>query len=348
MMENPADTLHHFSVSIKSGESMEQNYCIKCGEAAVEAAAFCHKCGAKLHVKQKQPPALEIQLPEPSIDPRRINLIQECMERVWILDDGFEKVHEFIRRLCAMVYQASLQNTTVQEGGCNVDTQGQYVFLGFETDHYPPDGHKALFIRYPWDIPTKFVTVDKEVPQENYLREIEIYFGEIVPNPHRDKSWVNTTYPRKRASDIEKLFTITVKHEVKEGVPTLNFFYTFNSDTVSKPVLTMLGLKWFRTKGLTASDLHAIPGMPEAMAEVKAEEMEEVDVIDEVWDEYDGRWKPIIRPRWPKSKFEKGPSWHHIYLMPTSTIHIAPPRARDLSNIERYDHKKWKPLVPRE
>ena len=71
------------------------------------------------------------------------------------------------------------------------------------------------------------------------------------------------------------LFTITEKHEVKEGVPTLYFFYTFNSDTVSKPVLTMLGLKWFRTKGLTASDLHAIPGMPEAMAEVKAEEMED-------------------------------------------------------------------------
>lgn len=333
---------------------MEKVCCIKCGQPAVKEAVFCHHCGTKLQVKPKHAPRPEpeIELPELTIDPANINLIQETLRRVWLLNDGFEKLHEFVRRLCAMVYRASADNSFVQDPSRVVDLRTGKVFDRFASDLYPPDGYRGLFIIYTlYDPTTENVTING-VSVELMRRKFDIVYGEVVPDPYRSMCYANKMYPRKRDSSINHLLSIRVSHEFKNGHPTLNFYYQFTSDDVRKPeckqALKMLGLKTIGTKGLKPSELHSIPGMTEALTKVKAEEIKEVEILDEDFDEYDGRWKPKITQCETDSVLIEPGYWSELYLAPTSTIHTPPPNARDLSGFERFDFKDYKPLWPRE
>lgn len=319
---------------------MVERFCIKCGTQAIQSAAFCHNCGAKIHNERTQS-APFIQLPDPTIDPREIILENDSFNRVWCKEDGFELIHNFARKLCAIAFKTIRNNSQFHKFLTVIDVAGDHVFGEYETDLYPPDGYKSLFIKYWSDAPTLTDDPEGNGIALNFSRSFEVFYAQIAHNPHRGKNYANTAFPRVRDSAINKIFKLTFRHKFIDGEPSRIFRYSFDKNDYCPEIMRLLGLDCISTEKMPSALYHTVPGLSEALSKVKGV-LEGERVMEEHWDQEENMWRPRISVFEVRHGFFADNVRHQVWLEPTTTVQRPPAGAQDLS----YLKKNWKPLRP--
>lgn len=319
---------------------MGERFCIKCGAQAIQSADFCHKCGAKIRAERAQS-APFIQLPDPTIDPGEIVLENDSFSRVWFKDDGFELIHNFAKQLCAIVFKKISNNSQFHKFLTVIDVVGDHVFGDYETDLYPPDGYKSLFIKYWSDAPTLTDDPEGNGIALNFSRSFEVFYAQIAHNPHRGKNYANTAFPRVRDSAINKIFNLTFRHKFIDGEPSRIFRYSFDKNDYCLGTMRVLGLGCISTERMPSALYNTVPGLSEALSKVKGV-LEGERVMEEHWDQEENMWRPRISVFEVKHGFFADNVRHQVWLEPTTTVQRPPAGAQDLSSLK----KNWKPLWP--
>lgn len=120
--------------------SADNIYCSECGVALTNEEKYCYKCGSPIH-RPSVEPSKRYQLDEKfklSGLPR--TNLEYSHGRVWLLDGGFERLHEFVNQVCNLAYRVSCSISPADDEGHCYDTISDIHFPRYDTDFYPPDG----------------------------------------------------------------------------------------------------------------------------------------------------------------------------------------------------------------
>lgn len=284
-------------------------FCSECGVSVTREAKFCFKCGCPILKPERQnvlPYQLEEKYALEEGTPRTI-LEYRLHSRVWLMDNGFERLHEFVNKLCDLAYLASCRIPSIESENKCYDVVSDIHFPRYDTDFYPPDGYESIFVEFHDFIPSPFGNQGVRAEATDYDRPMRIFMGRVEPNPSHGKGNVSQTEPpRLRKSKLIEKWGIDVDHRFADRLPTLDFSYSLTSHHVGwqsehspnyKGLLSVLGLvpvvgegKYGIVRGQCVTSL---PEVQKALSEVDGSIVYEV-VHEEDWLPSRQVWRPFI------------------------------------------------------
>lgn len=275
-------------------------FCSKCGVAVANDSQYCFKCGSEIY-KAPTPSAVPYQL-DVKFRPRGFiiftTLEYSLHERVWLLDGGFQKLHQFVNELCDLAYDTSCKVAPSDSENRCYDTVSDLHFHRYDSDYYPIDGYESIFVEFSDSIPSPLGNLGVGPDATDFGRSMRIFMGRIEHDPtHGRNNYADTKPPRLRKSKLVEKWGISVAHRFVNGHPTLNFDYSLTAFPLSwqsehtanyKGLLTTLGIE-----AVTGYNIKTLPQVRKALSDLNGN-IGFHFFHEEVWRPSQHIWQPYL------------------------------------------------------
>lgn len=249
-------------------------FCSQCGVLVANESRYCFKCGSEIQKKStasSEPYKLDAPL-QPLGQKAFTNLEYSGHGRVWLLNGGFEFLHEIVNDLCDLAYRISSMIDPSDSGNQIFDAiPGLHCFHRGDSDCYPEDGYESVFVEFHDFIPSPFGNLGISPGDRDFDRSIRVFKGRIEHDPkHGNNNVADTKPPRLRKSKLVEEYGIEVKHKFVDRQATTNFSYSLTAHSLSsqgeyspnyKGLLKVLGLV-----AVTNQELKSMPKVIKALA----------------------------------------------------------------------------------
>ena len=185
--------------------------------------------------------------------------------RLWLLDEGFGRLHGVIRGACERAHSLS---SSIAVGSTGTDIRYYDVdhpvvsFSLYDTDTYPPDGYSGMFLCLHDFIPGPFGNLGSLAKMGQAERMISLHYGQIVHNPGHGISNVSQREaPRLRKSIFQEFWGFRADHVFRNALPTTEFLYSVQATDMSGSNPNVAGL--VALLELNPVDVNALRRLPE-------------------------------------------------------------------------------------
>ena len=237
-------------------------------------------------------------------------------KRIWLLPGNFDLLHGVLLRLCEeIVYPISCQI----EPGANTDLLRYYNvrnptinFKLYETDTYPPDGHKGLFFHASDYTPGPWGNMGAVREKGEFQRCVALYQGTIVHNPeHGEHNASEREPPRSRKSVFSTGWGFQFSHIYFDGKPTNEFRFHLDASTLSQSSAYGL-LRLLELLPVTKEELIRMPGYQCLRDQYEIVDLERGPWFEEEFDQQEKCWRPFVNI-WVKNNWLNS-EWIKVYV----------------------------------
>lgn len=238
---------------------------------------------------------------------------EEINRRIWLRDDGFERLHMVILKGCDLICELSASLPSERDYNLVFhDVFSRSVsFTLFDTDTYPSDGYKSIFFCPHDKTPGPFGDFGFGVDNPDE-RAFTVYCGHIAPNP--DHGRLNASQrcaPRLRKSIFVPEWSFSAVHHFSGGAPTSNFSYWFlpmdlqgSNSSSSHGLLREFGLEF-----ITSEQVKQLDSYRHLLKAEPSFELGYQSYFEQEWDPDMRRWRGVasgrVRAGWLTSEKRK-------------------------------------------
>lgn len=233
-------------------------------------------------------------MPTPQTELRYSN---DVNRRLWLLNNGFEVLHEAVRIGCQRVYAMSSSITPSQNYELHyydVNSPSNSFTL-YETDTYPPDGYEGLFFCPRDRTPGPFGDFGFGTG-ETSERTFSLHAGRIAHNPeHGLRNVSQTKPPRMRRSTFREDWAFTAEHLFVEGQPTSQFTFWMTAVHLCGDNMGTHGLlRFLGLKPVTLDRLVELPSYRQLLGRLPGLKVEFEPFYEEELDSRTNRWRGVV------------------------------------------------------
>ena len=279
-------------------------YCTECGAKISDKDRFCFTCGNQIQereLKQSMPYRLDekFNLRSNLQLPLRTNLKYALPWRIFLLDNGFDKLHKFVNDICDLAYIVSCRIDPNKSRNQCYDTISNICFSRYETDFYPEDGYESIYIEFNDTIPSPFGELGVKQDAINFERSMRIFMARIEYDPrHGESNYAETQTPRIRKSKLVEKWGLDVYHKYLNRQPTFEFSYSITEYEIShqseyspnyKGLLSTLGLITLSENERNKSNL-----FKNSLSNINISDVVYKTFLEEEWQQKISMWRPFI------------------------------------------------------